>query len=57
MDKIEEHTHASRLLVGGRLGVAPDDLNVLKRLDGEFLKGSVRSENVTAVSNMRTKNG
>lgn len=56
-DRTEEHTHSSTLLVGGGLGVAPNGLNVLKRLDEELLKDVVRGGYVTAISNMKNKNG
>ncbi|KAJ5978507.1 hypothetical protein N7501_001849 [Penicillium viridicatum] len=56
-DRIEEHTHSSTLIVGGGLGVAPNGLNVLKRLDEELLKDVVRGGYVTAISNMKNKNG
>lgn len=47
------------LLVGGGLGVAPNGLNVLKRLDEELLKGRTLCVGgyVTAISNMKNKNG
>ncbi|CAI7617207.1 unnamed protein product [Penicillium glandicola] len=41
-ERIDEHTHSSTLLVGGGLGLAPNGLNVLKRLDEELLKDVVR---------------
>ncbi|CAG8891775.1 unnamed protein product [Penicillium egyptiacum] len=56
-ERTEEHTHSSTLLVGGGLGVAPNGLNVLKRLDEELLKDVVRGGYVTAISNMKNKNG
>lgn len=56
-ERTEEHTHSSTLLVGGGLGVAPNGLNVLKRLDEELLKDVVRGGYVTATSNMKNKNG
>ncbi|KAF4760592.1 hypothetical protein HAV15_005996 [Penicillium sp. str.  len=56
-ERTEEHTHSSTLLIGGGLGVAPNGLNVLKRLDEELLKDVVRGGYVTAISNMKNKNG
>lgn len=56
-ERKEDHTHSSTLLVGGGLGVAPNGLNVLKRLDKELLKDVVRGGYVTAISNMKNKNG
>ncbi|KGO42336.1 Monooxygenase, FAD-binding [Penicillium expansum] len=41
-ERKEDHTHSSTLIVGGGLGVAPNGLNVLKRLDKELLKDVVR---------------
>ena len=48
-------THSSTLLVGGGLGVAPNGLRVLRRLDEGLLKDIVGGGYVTATSNMKTK--
>ncbi|KAJ5330145.1 hypothetical protein N7452_010535 [Penicillium brevicompactum] len=48
-------THSSTLLVGGGLGVAPNGLRVLRRLDEGLLKDVVRGGYVTATSNMKNK--
>jgi 2-polyprenyl-6-methoxyphenol hydroxylase-like FAD-dependent oxidoreductase len=55
--RTEDHTHSSTLLVGGGLGIAPNGLNVLKRLDEDLLKEVARGGYVTATSNMKNKNG
>lgn len=51
----EEATYSSTLLVGGGLGVAPNGLRVLRRLDEELLKDVVRGGYVTATFNMKSK--
>lgn len=50
-------THSSTLVVGGGLGVAPNGLNVLRRLDEELLKDIVRGGYVTSTSNLKSKDG
>ncbi|CAG8004562.1 unnamed protein product [Penicillium olsonii] len=55
-ERTEAHTHSSSLLVGGGLGVAPNGLRVLKRLDGELLKDVTRGGYVTSTSHMKNKN-
>lgn len=52
-----EDTHSSTLIVGGGLGVGANGLNVLRRLDEDLLKEIVRNGYVTAVSNLKSKNG
>ncbi|CAG8295554.1 unnamed protein product [Penicillium salamii] len=54
--RLEGSTHSSTLLVGGGLGVAPNGLRVLKRLDEELLQDVSRVGYVTNTSNMKTKN-
>lgn len=53
----EEHTHSSTLLVGGGLGIAPNGLNVLRRLDEDLLRQIVRSGYAVSTSNLKSKNG
>jgi 2-polyprenyl-6-methoxyphenol hydroxylase-like FAD-dependent oxidoreductase len=55
--RTEENTHSSTLLIGGGLGIAPNGLNVLKRLDEDLLKEVVQGGYVTANSNMKNKSG
>lgn len=50
-------TYSSTLLVGGGLGIAPNGLGVLERLDPGLLHDVTRSGYVTPISNMRNKNG
>lgn len=50
-------THSSTLVVGGGLGVGPNGLNVLKRLDEELLCDIVRGGYVVDTSMLKTKNG
>ncbi|KAJ5771098.1 uncharacterized protein N7511_003149 [Penicillium nucicola] len=56
-ERKEEHTHSSTLLVGGGLGVGPNGLNVLRRLDETLLKDVVRGGYTISTSNMKSKNG
>ncbi|KAK5991862.1 hypothetical protein PT974_05248 [Cladobotryum mycophilum] len=53
----EGHTHSSTLLVGGGLGIAPNGLGVLQRLDEDLLRDVTRGGYVTSHSNLRDKNG
>lgn len=58
LDKREEgHTHSSTLLVGGGLGIAPNGLNVLRRLDEDLLRQVVRAGYAVSTSNLKSKNG
>lgn len=50
-------THSSTLVVGGGLGIFPNGLNVLKRLDGDILRDIVRGGYAIAHQDLRTKNG
>ncbi|KAJ5683870.1 uncharacterized protein N7477_000215 [Penicillium maclennaniae] len=52
-----EDTHSSTLVVGGGLGIGANGLNVLRRLDEDLLREVVRNGYVTAVSNLKSKNG
>lgn len=54
---LEEHSHSSKILVGGGLGITSNGLNVLRRLDEELLLDVVRGGYVTATSNMKSKDG
>ncbi|KAJ5105445.1 hypothetical protein NUU61_002792 [Penicillium alfredii] len=53
----EEHSDPSTLLVGGGLGIAPNGLNVLRRLDPDLLKSVVRGGYVVSTSNLKNKHG
>ncbi|KAL3464271.1 hypothetical protein BJX64DRAFT_255348 [Aspergillus heterothallicus] len=50
-------THSSTLVVGGGLGLFPNGLNVLKRLDEDILCDVVRSGYPIAHQDLRSKNG
>lgn len=50
-------THSSTLLVGGGLGIAPNGLGVLQRLDEDLLRDVTRNGYVTSHSNLKDKNG
>jgi 2-polyprenyl-6-methoxyphenol hydroxylase-like FAD-dependent oxidoreductase len=50
-------THSSTLVVGGGLGIAPNGLNVLKRLDTELLRDIVKGGYTVSHSNMKNKDG
>lgn len=52
-----ENTHSSTLIVGGGLGLAPNGLNVLRRLDEDLLKEVVRDGYVVSTSNLKNKDG
>lgn len=52
-----ETTHSSTLIVGGGLGIAPNGLNVLRRLDEYLLKEVVRDGYVVSTSNLKSKDG
>ncbi|KAJ5620691.1 hypothetical protein N7510_004675 [Penicillium lagena] len=53
----EGNTHSSTLLIGGGLGIAPNGLNVLRRLDEDLLRDVVRGGYVVSTSNLKNKNG
>ncbi|KAF7590361.1 hypothetical protein BBP40_002964 [Aspergillus hancockii] len=53
----EGPTYSSTLIVGGGLGVGPNGLNVLKRLDEDLLHEIVRGEYVVPTSILKNKNG
>lgn len=53
----EDHTQSATLLVGGGIGIAPNGLNVLRRLDEELLNDVVRGGYAISTSNMKNKNG
>lgn len=52
-----EEAHSSTLIVGGGLGIAPNGLNVLRRLNEDLLKDVVRHGYVTSTSNIKNKHG
>ncbi|KAB8239130.1 hypothetical protein ETB97_012820 [Aspergillus alliaceus] len=56
-DERDGPTHSSTLIVGGGLGIGPNGLHVLKRLDEDLLREIVRGGYVVPKSNMRNKNG
>ncbi|KAL7928581.1 hypothetical protein V8C35DRAFT_230013 [Trichoderma chlorosporum] len=56
-DREEGPTHSSTLIVGGGLGIAPNGLGVLQRLDEDLLRDVTRNGYVIARSNMKNKNG
>lgn len=49
--------HSSTLIVGGGLAIAPNGINVLRRLDSEMLKDIVVGGYVISKYNMKSKNG
>ncbi|KAL2862373.1 FAD-dependent oxidoreductase [Aspergillus lucknowensis] len=53
----EGETHSSTLIVGGGLGVFPNGLHVLKRLDEDILRDVVRGGYLIAHQDLRSKNG
>ncbi|KAE8355475.1 putative extracellular salicylate hydroxylase/monooxygenase [Aspergillus coremiiformis] len=56
-DERDGLTHSSTLIVGGGLGIGPNGLHVLKRLDEDLLREIVRGGYVVPTSNMKNKNG
>ncbi|EHK22887.1 uncharacterized protein TRIVIDRAFT_222146 [Trichoderma virens Gv29-8] len=56
-DREEGPTHSSTLIVGGGVGIAPNGLSVLQRLDESLLRDVTRNGYVIARSNMKNKNG
>ena len=55
--RVEGRTHSSTLVVGGGLGIAPNGLNVLKRLNAELLRDIVKGGYTVSHSNLKNKNG
>ncbi|GIJ81701.1 hypothetical protein Asppvi_000201 [Aspergillus pseudoviridinutans] len=53
----EDATHSSTLIVGGGLGIAPNGLRVLKRLDEDLLHDIVRGGYVVPHGNLKSKHG
>lgn len=49
--------HSSTLKVGGGLGVGPNGINVIRRLDPELLKDIVTGGYAVSTYNMKSKNG
>lgn len=53
----EANPHSSTLIVGGGLGIGPNGVNVLRRLDPEMLKDIVAGGYVVSKYNMKSKHG
>ncbi|EEA24710.1 hypothetical protein EYB25_004185 [Talaromyces marneffei] len=53
----EANPHSSTLIVGGGLGIGPNGVNVLRRLDSEMLRDIVAGGYVVSKYNMKSKNG
>lgn len=53
----EDATHSSTLIVGGGLGIGPNGLHVLKRLDEDLLRDIVRGGYVVPHGNLKSKHG
>ncbi|KAH8690833.1 hypothetical protein BGW36DRAFT_306426 [Talaromyces proteolyticus] len=49
--------HSSTLIVGGALGIGPNGINVLKRLDPEIVKEIVSNGYAVSTYSMKSKNG
>lgn len=49
--------HSSTLIVGGGLGIGPNGVNVLRRLDPEILKDIIAGGYVVSKYNMKSKHG
>ncbi|KAL7786968.1 hypothetical protein V8C37DRAFT_412316 [Trichoderma ceciliae] len=56
-DREQGLTHSSTLIVGGGLGIAPNGLGVLQRLDEDLLRDVTRGGYVISRSNLKNKNG
>ncbi|TFA97852.1 hypothetical protein CCMA1212_010374 [Trichoderma ghanense] len=56
-DREEGPTHSSTLVVGGGLGIAPNGLGVIQRLDEALLRDVTRGGYVISRYNMKNKNG
>jgi 2-polyprenyl-6-methoxyphenol hydroxylase-like FAD-dependent oxidoreductase len=53
----DESNYSATLVVGGGLGIAPNGLNVLKRLDEEILRDAVREGYMVDTYEMRSRRG
>ncbi|KUL89024.1 hypothetical protein ZTR_05950 [Talaromyces verruculosus] len=53
----ETSLHSSTLVVGGGLGIGPNGVNVLRRLDSELLSDIVAGGYVVSKYNMKSKHG
>ncbi|KAK1252216.1 hypothetical protein MKX08_003403 [Trichoderma sp. CBMAI-0020] len=56
-DREQGPTHSSTLIVGGGLGIAPNGLGVIQRLNEELLREVTRDGYVITRSNLKSKNG
>lgn len=56
-DREQGPTDSSTLIVGGGLGIAPNGLGVIQRLDEELLREVTRDGYVITRSNLKSKNG
>jgi 2-polyprenyl-6-methoxyphenol hydroxylase-like FAD-dependent oxidoreductase len=56
-EKQEHSTHSSTLIVGGGLGIGPNGLNVLERLDESLVRDITRGGYAYSRSNMKSKHG
>lgn len=56
-DREQGPTHSSTLIVGGGLGIAPNGLGVIQRLDEELLREVTRDGYVITRSNLKSRNG
>lgn len=56
-DRGQGPTHSSTLIIGGGLGIAPNGLRVLQRLDERLLREVTRDGYVITRSNFKNKNG
>ena len=56
-ERTEQDTHSATLIVGGGLGVAPNGLHVLERLDSDLLHEIVQGGYMVDHSNLKSKHG
>ncbi|PYI09321.1 putative extracellular salicylate hydroxylase/monooxygenase [Aspergillus sclerotiicarbonarius CBS 121057] len=56
-ERTKHDTHSSTLIVGGGLGVAPNGLHVLERLDSDLLHEVVQEGYMVDHSNLKSKHG
>lgn len=56
-DREQGPTHSATLIVGGGLGIAPNGLGVIQRLDEHLLREVTRDGYVITRSNLKSKNG
>ncbi|PWY75369.1 putative extracellular salicylate hydroxylase/monooxygenase [Aspergillus heteromorphus CBS 117.55] len=56
-ERPEGGPHSSTLIVGGGLGVGPNGLHVLQRLDAQLLRDTVQGGYVVDHSNLKSKHG